>query len=278
MCLNGLIFWSVSVSFQFLCYWFLFVIWRWWTIVYAWFTIPTSMPTSCRAVSLLQPMEIISSKSSPELDLMVFWSNFYGWSILDSVFCNFWWFSAWQDWSLMQENISYCPRVSYLISVNSVTSHRAQMSKRSRSGQRFICLRQWPEERPFRDSMKAPLLSQVSLSFPAATSIAAGIAAVCTSLPSTFSMFCSWIYLITLWSCWCCLLRFLWQQSLQIHYLLCVEVLSFDCFTLIFLKIVSANAFFISGFNKQLFSIQLTHSLREFVKVSHGPPTQADKP
>lgn len=144
------------------------------------------------------------------------------------------------------------------------------MSKRARSGQRSICLRQWPGERPFTGSMKAPLLSHVSLSFPAATSIAAGIAAVCTSLPSTFSIFCSWIYLITLWSCWCHLLRSLWQQSLQIHFLLCVEVLSCDCFTVIFLQLVSANTFCVSGFNKQLFSIQLTHSLREFVKFSNG--------
>lgn len=152
------------------------------------------------------------------------------------------------------------------------------MSKRTRSGQRSICLRQWPEEGPLRDSMKAPLLSHVPLSFPATTNIAAGIAAVCTSLPSTSSILCSWIYLITLWSCWCCLLRLLWQRSLQIHYLLCVEILSFDCFKLMFLKLASANTSCISGFNKQLFSIQLAHSLREFVKLSHGPPFQADKP
>lgn len=107
-----------------------------------------------------------------------------------------WFFVTSDDYQHGKINLS-CERTSvtvcYLISVNSVTSHRAQMSKRTRSGQRSICLRRWPGERPFRDSMKAPLLSHVSLSFPAAESIAAGITAVCTSLPSTFSIFCSWI-------------------------------------------------------------------------------------
>lgn len=99
----------------------------------------------------------------------------------------------------------------YLISVSSVTSHRAQQNKRTRSDQRSICLQQWPEERPFRDSMQARLLSLVPSCFPTSTSVAARIAAVCTSLPSIFSIFCSWICLITLWACWCCLLSLLWQ-------------------------------------------------------------------
>lgn len=99
----------------------------------------------------------------------------------------------------------------YLISVNSVASHRAQLNKRTRSDQRSICVWQWPEERLFRDSRQARQLSLVSSCFPASTSVAAGIAAVCTSLPSTFSIFCSSICLIPLWACWCCLLSLLWQ-------------------------------------------------------------------
>lgn len=89
--------------------------------------------------------------------------------------------------------------------------HRAQLNKRTRSDERSICLRQWPEKRLFRDSMQAQPLSLVSLCFPASTSVAAQIAAVCASLPSTFSIFCSWICLIPLWACWCCLLGLLWQ-------------------------------------------------------------------
>lgn len=99
----------------------------------------------------------------------------------------------------------------YLISISLVTSHRAQLNKRTRSDQRSICLQQWPEERQFRDSMQTSPLSVVALYFPWSTSVAAGTAAVCTSLPSTLSIFCSWIYLIPLWACWHCLLSLLWQ-------------------------------------------------------------------
>lgn len=103
------------------------------------------------------------------------------------------------------------PCLFYLISVSSVDSHGAQQNKRTRSDQRSICLQQWPEERLFRGSMQARLLSLVPSCFPASISVAARIAAVGTPLPSTFSIFCSWISLIPLWACWCCLLSLLWQ-------------------------------------------------------------------